>query len=176
MRIPFPLLLVAVLTASCSRPDSGNDGRMESREGFTKEIEYAVDANGMFHSDLTDEDFSDISKVMEGLLQDVLNGKVKAYDLETWQPIDPAIVREKLIHADTLFTEDPETGNMLGEVIQRDYSRGFHSVKFRESWRYDPSGSIIERKVTALAPRVPVYSTVGGDLRGYTSLFWVKVE
>lgn len=166
---------VALSLASCST-DSSNENTSTTTEGYTKEIEYAVDASGMFHEDLADDDFSDISQVMTSLISDVLSGKVEAYDIESWQPLSEAQVREKLIHTDTLYAENTETGVMEIELVQRDYTKQFYSVKFRESWRYDPQGAVIERKVVALAPRIPVYSSVGGDLRGYTSAFWVKVN
>jgi hypothetical protein len=167
--------LAALLITSCSN-ESSKETASATTEGYTKDIEYAVDAAGMFHEDLTDDDFSDISKVMTALIDDVLSGKLEAYDIETWQALTEAQVREKLIHTDTLYSENPETGALDTQLVPRDYTKQFHSIKFRESWKYSPEGALIERKVIALAPRIPVYSSVGGDLRGYTSAFWVKVK
>jgi hypothetical protein len=175
----YPFLLAFFIITSCGKQgatDSANDGAPSSNEGFTKEIEYAVDANGMFHTDLNDDDFSDISNLMVQLLNDVLAGKLQALDPITEKPMTLAEVRAKLFVTDTVYYENPETGLMEADATTRDYGSRFYSVKFRERWKYAPGGAIIERKVMAIAPRIPVYSSMGGDLRGHTSLFWVKVN
>lgn len=175
----YTFLLALFIITSCGKQepsDANKDGTSSSNEGYTKEIEYAVDANGMFHTDLNDDDFSDISNLMVQLLNDVLAGKLQALDPMTEQPITLEEVRAKLFVTDTVYFENPETGLMEADATTRDFGSRFYSVKFRERWKYAPNGAIIERKVVAIAPRVPVYSSMGGDLRGHTSLFWVKVN
>lgn len=170
-------LLAAMLLGCGETPkDSPNVDDSVASEGLTKVFEYAVDAGGMFHTDLNDEDFSDVAQIMEQLIADVLNGKLKAHDPLSEEPLSVEDVRKLLIATDTVFVEHPETGEMTAETVVRDHSKGFHSVKFREQWKYAPEGDIIERKVLAIAPRIPVYSSMGGELRGYTSLFVVKLE
>ncbi|MCF8257122.1 MAG: hypothetical protein K9J06_06195 [Flavobacteriales bacterium] len=172
-------LLALLAISSCTSKDgdqlpSASDST--SHIGYTKVVEYAVDANGMFHTDLNDEDFTDISELMVNLLNDVLAGKLHALDPITEQPMTLQEVRAKLFFTDTVYYENTETGQMVAEAVTRDYGREFYSVKFREQWRYTPDGNIIDRKVLAIAPRIPVYSSMGGELRGHTSLFWVKVN
>lgn len=165
-----------MLLASCGGGEQTKPSPDTGTEGYTKPIEYAVDASGMFHTDLNDDNFSDISNLMVELLNDVLAGKLQAYDPLTEEPITLEEVRGKLFHTDTVFYEDPASGEMKAEAVTRDYGSRFYSVKFREQWRYDPDGTVIDRKVIAMAPRIPVYSSMGGELRGHTSLFWVKVD
>lgn len=176
----YLLLLIILLFAACG---NGNDNSEPSASptqndlsGFTKEFEYAIDAPGMFHPELTDEDFSDVSALMVSMLNDVLAGKLTALDPITEQPLTLNDVRAKLFFTDTVYFEDPNTGRLMSETVTRDYGREFHSVKFREQWRYAPEGAVVERRVTALAPRIPVYSNMSGDIRGYTSLFWIRVD
>lgn len=172
----FPLAFALASCGNQDASDSENSTAASNNEGFSKEIEYAVDANGMFHTDLNDDDFSDISNLMVQLLNDVLAGKLQALDPMTEQPMTLEEVRAKLFVTDTVYFENPETGLMEADATTRDFGSKFYSVKFRERWKYAPDGGIIERKVVAIAPRIPVYSSMGGDLRGHTSLFWVKVN
>jgi hypothetical protein len=176
----YLFLSLTVLFAACGNGDDSTAPANTTTEvdlsGFTKEFEYAIDAPGMFHPDLTDEDFSDVSAIMVSLLNDALAGKLQALDPITEEPMDVAQLRAKLFYTDTVYYEDPNTNQTVAEAITRDLGREFHSVKFREQWRYSPDGAVIERRVLALAPRIPVYSSTGDDIRGYTSLFWIKVE
>jgi hypothetical protein len=139
-------------------------------------MEYAVDLNSVFHEDLNDEDFSDVSPLTENLIKDVLSGKLKAYDRFSDQLLTSEEVKSVLQFTDTLWFEEPETGDRSVEIVERDYTSEFYGLTFREQWTYDENGSIVNRKIIGLAPRIPVYSSAGGDLRGYTSAFWVKYE
>lgn len=173
MRTIFPLLAFMLLSA-CQNQDEGIISEAPT-SAFTKEIEYAVDAGGMFHKDLNDDNFSDVTALMVSLINDVLAGKLQAYDPITEQPLELTAIRAKLFATDTVYYEHPETGKFVAEARTRDYGKQFYSVKFREQWMYDPNGAIIERKLIALAPRIPVLSSEG-ELLGHTSLFWVKVK
>jgi len=176
----YLFLPLIVLFAACGKGDDStapaSSAAKDDLTGFTKEFEYAIDATGMFHPDLTDEDFSDVSALMVNLLNDVLAGKLTALDPITEEPMALADVRAKVFFTDTVYYEDPNTGRTVSEPVSRDFGREFHSVKFREQWRYAPDGAVIERRVTAVAPRIPVYSSTSGEVRGYTSLFWVRVH
>ncbi|MDP6909057.1 MAG: hypothetical protein QF371_06100, partial [Flavobacteriales bacterium] len=137
---------------------------------------YLGDFQGIRKSDLNDEDFSDVSPLTENLIKDVLSGKLKAYDRFSDQLLTSEEVKSVLQFTDTLWFEEPETGDRSVEIVERDYTSEFYGLTFREQWTYDENGSIVNRKIIGLAPRIPVYSSAGGDLRGYTSAFWVKYE
>jgi hypothetical protein len=81
-----------------------------------------------------------------------------------------------LVFTDTIWNEEPETGDKSIDVIKRDYTSEFYGLTFKEQWSYDEEGSILDKKILGLAPRIPVYSSRGGELRGYTSAFWVKYD
>jgi hypothetical protein len=168
--VPFIILMIS----ACGNKKEAENAEVPKAD-YTKVIEYAVDAGGMFHTDLEDDDFSDVTALMVNLLNDVLAGKLKAFDPITEQPLDLAAVRAKLFVTDTVYYEHPETGALTVEARTRDFGKQFYSVKFREQWLYDPNGAIIERKLIGLAPRIPVLSSEG-ELLGHTSLFWVKVK
>lgn len=168
--IPLSLLLLA----ACDQRQAGSSEN-EQQVGYTKEFEYAVDVNMMFHTDLNDDDFSDVSALISQLTNDVLAGKLQAYDPNTDLPMAVSELESKLKFTDTVYVENPETGLFEPRIASRDFRDTFYSVKFKESWHYEPNGSIIARKVTAISPRIPVYSSDGEIIRGYTSLFTVKL-
>ncbi len=169
--IPF-ILAGLVACDQAEKPAS----TVETEIVRTKTMEYAVDLNSMFHQDLNDEDFSDVSPLTSQLIADVLSGKLKAFDRASDEVLSAEEVKNLLQFTDTIWFEEEETGDRSIDIVQRDYTQDFYGLTFREQWSYNAEGSIIERKILGLAPRIPVYSSQGGDLRGYTSAFWVKYD
>jgi hypothetical protein len=139
-------------------------------------MEYAVELGSVFHEDLNDEDFTDVSTISQQLIADVLSGKVKAYDRTSDAPLETEQVKALLQFTDTIWFEEPETGDVRIEIVERDYTKDFFGFTFREQWNYNAAGSVVERKVLGIAPRIPVFSAQQGELRGFTSAFWVKYE
>lgn len=142
----------------------------------TKTMEYAVDLNSLFHQDLNDEDFSDVAPITTHLINDVLTGKTEAHDRFSDEVLTAKQVKALLQFTDTIWFEEPETGDRHIEIVERDYTEEFFGFTFREQWSYNAQGSVVDRKIIGLAPRIPVYSSQGGELRGYTSAFWVKYQ
>lgn len=142
----------------------------------TKTMEYAVDLNSLFHQDLNDENFSDVTPITTHLIADVLAGKIKAYDRFSDEALTTEQVKSLLQFTDTIWFEEPETGDRHIEIVERDYAEEFYGFTFREQWSYNTQNIILDRKIVGLAPRIPVYSSQGGELRGYTSAFWVKYQ
>jgi hypothetical protein len=162
------------LLAACGQKEEA--ATAPSAQGYTKEFDYAIDATGMFHPDLTDEDFSDVKALVGQMIADVLNGKLKAYDpMDDSRQMTVDEVRATLVSTDSVYVAGPEGEESVLTLIQIDHTTEFYSVKFREQWRYAPDGAIIDRKVLALAPRGPVFSS-DGQVMGYSSLFWIKVN
>lgn len=173
MKRLIPLILIGLAACNQAEKPAASEGTEVVR---TKTMEYAVDLNSVFHQDLNDEDFSDVSPLTSQLVADVLSGKLKAYDRSSDEVLSAEQVKSMLQFTDTVWFEEEETGDKSIEIFERDYTKDFYGLTFREQWSYDAEGSIIDRKVLGLAPRIPVYSSQGGDLRGYTSAFWVKYD
>lgn len=173
MKRLIPLILIGLTACNQAEKPAASEGTEVVR---TKTMEYAVDLNSVFHQDLNDEDFSDVSPLTSQLVADVLSGKLKAYDRSSDGILSAEQVKSMLQFTDTVWFEEEETGDKSIEIFERDYTKDFYGLTFREQWSYDAEGSIIDRKVLGLAPRIPVYSSQGGDLRGYTSAFWVKYD
>jgi len=170
--IPFILLGLAACDQKPTEPIS----EPESNASYTKTMVYAVDLNSVFHEDLNDEDFSDVAPISQQLIADVLDGKLKAFDPLSEEVITAEQVKAMLVFTDTIWFEEPETGDKSIDVLERDYTSEFYGLTFKEQWSYDEAGSVLDKKIVGLAPRIPVYSSQGGELRGYTSAFWVKYD
>ncbi len=174
MKKLIPLLLIGFV--ACDQQPTEAPTEAISTQTWTKTMEYAVDLNSVFHQDLNDEDFSDVAPIAEQLIGDVLAGKLKAYDRFSDEVLTAEQVKSILQFTDTIWFEEPETGDKSIDILERDYSQNFYGLTFSEQWTYNADGSILDRKILGLAPRIPVYSSQGGDLRGYTSAFWVKYD
>lgn len=174
MKKLIPFLIIGL--AACEQKSVEPAIEEENSAVYTKTMMYAVDLNSVFHEDLNDEDFSDVAPISQQLISDVLEGKLKAYDPVSQELITAEQVKSILVFTDTIWFEEPETGDKSIDVLERDYSTEFYGLTFKEQWSYDEAGSIVEKKIVGLAPRIPVYSSRGGDLRGYTSAFWVKYD
>lgn len=176
MKRLIPFFLVGLIACQNeSKTDSSADDQAKSYS--TKVMEYAVDLNSVFHQDLNDEDFSDVSTITENLIADVISGKLPAYDRMSDEPLSVDEVKTLLQFTDTIYFFDNETGEVASmEVVERNYTKEFYGFTFREQWWYDQDGRIIEKKILGIAPRIPVYSKQEGILRGYTSAFWVKYD
>ncbi|MBI1287070.1 MAG: hypothetical protein GC178_05770 [Flavobacteriales bacterium] len=169
--IPFLLIGLAACNQKPVEPETPKE-----EVAYTKTMEYAVDLNSVFHQDLNDEDFSDVSPLAEKLITNVLEGKLKAYDRGSDEVLSPEQAKEILVFTDTIWFEEPETGDRSIDIVERDYTKDFYGFTFREQWAYNDEGAIINRKILGIAPRIPVYSSQGGNLRGFTSAFWVKYD
>lgn len=174
MKRLIPILFLGI--AACNQPNQEPEAANGTDVAWTKTMDYAVDLNSLFHEDLDDEDFTDVAPLAEQLIGDVLSGKLNAYDRSSDEVLSVEQIKNMLQFTDTIWFEQPETGDVSIEIFERDYTIEFFGLTFRERWSYNEAGSIIDRKILGLAPRIPVYSSRGGDLRGYTSAFWIKYE
>jgi hypothetical protein len=174
MKNLIPLLFIGFV--ACNQKPAETTTETGSTVAWTKTMEYAVDLNSVFHQDLNDENFSDVSTLSKSLISDVLSGKLKAYDRSSDALLSAEEVNAMLHFTDTIWYEEEETGDRSIDILERDYSSEFYGFTFREQWNYNAEGAIIERKILGIAPRIPVYSSQGGELRGFTSAFWVKYE
>ena len=174
MKKLIPFLLLGFI--ACDQKPVEPTTEAETSTVYTKTMVYAVDLNSVFHEDLNDEDFSDVAPISQQLISDVLDGKLKALDPVSEEILTAEQVKSMLVFTDTIWFEEPETGDKSIDVLERDYTSEFYGLTFKEQWSYDGSGAILNKKIVGLAPRIPVYSSRGGELRGYTSAFWVKYD
>ncbi|HAP68728.1 MAG TPA: hypothetical protein DCR04_03220 [Flavobacteriales bacterium] len=174
MKKLLPFILIGLV--ACDQKPNEAILDPESNASYTKTMVYAVDLNSVFHEDLNDEDYSDVAPITQQLIADVLDGKLKALDPISEEVITSEQVKAMLVFTDTIWFEEPETGDKSIDVLERDYTTEFYGLTFKEQWSYDKAGSVLNKKIVGLAPRIPVYSSQGGELRGYTSAFWVKYD
>ena len=168
-------LAALILLASCT--EKRNQPKKESTEGWSKTIMYNVDKNTAYFDDLEDEDFSEFTVMGEQLIQDVLDGKRKAYDaFDPDRELTMNEIKAELFSVDTLFIENPETYEHEPVVVENDFSKGVVAFKFKERWQHNPNTGMIDKRVIAVAPKKAVLSPTSGEVRGFTSLFWVKLE
>ena len=138
---------------------------------------YNVDKNTAYFEDLEDEDFAEFTTMGEQLIQDVLDGKRVAYDaFDIDKELTLEEVRAELYSTDTLFIENPETYEHEPVAVDNDFTKGIVAFKFKEKWKYNPSTGMIDKTVIAVAPKKAVLSPTSGEVRGFTSLFWIKLE
>lgn len=174
MKKLIPLLFIGLIACNGEKPTEPE--AKESKVAWTKTMVYAVDLNSVFHEDLNDEDFSDVAPITEQLISDVLSGKLKAYDPFSDEPITAEQAKSVLAFTDTIWFNNPETGDVSIDIVVRDFTSEFYGLTFKEKWSYDAEGSVLDRKIIGLAPRIPVHSKQEGMLRGFTSAFWVKYD
>ena len=174
MKKLIPFILIGLV--ACDQKPNEAILDPESNASYTKTMVYAVDLNSVFHEDLNDEDFSDVAPISQQLIADVFDGKLQAFDPISEEVITAEQVKTMLVFTDTIWFEEPETGDKSIDVLERNYTTEFYGLTFKEQWSYDKAGSVLNKKIVGLAPRIPVYSSQGGELRGYTSAFWVKYD
>ncbi len=167
----FPLI---ILLASCGGKTTSVK---ETNGNWSKIIMYNVDKNTAYFDDLDDEDFSEFTVMGEQVIQDVLDGKLKAFDaFDPEKELSMDQIRAELFSIDTLYIENPETYEHEPVAIENDFSKGVVAFKFREQWNYNAATGMIDKKVIAVAPKKAVLSPTSGEVRGYRSLFWVKLD
>lgn len=175
MRTPYALLAaIALMTLGCNEK-ADMETKMDT--AWSKTIMYNVDKNTAYFDDLEDEDFSEFTVMGENLIQDVLAGKLRAYDaFDMERQLTIEEINEELFSVDTLYIENPETYEHEPIAVENDFTKGIVAFKFKEKWQYDPSSGLIEKRVIAVAPKRAVLSPTSGEVRGYRSLFWVKLD
>lgn len=89
----------------------------------------------------------------EQLFEDVVSGKIKAYDFETNQLLDSVKLMEKLL----IYTDIIEFENLEGEIETKKinielYQTDIKSLVFIEEWYIDPKTFQLAKKVKGIAP------------------------
>jgi len=146
----------------------------ETKEaGWTKPMIYIVEESTTYYDDVTDEDFSDYSNLIAGIYQAIFAGKLQAYHFTEGTPLSIEEVKKMLTTVDTMSVPLPTNPDSLQTmIVATEWEKQTYSAKLKETWHYNTETMQLEKKVIALAPRVPVMSS-SGEVKGLTSLFWV---
>jgi hypothetical protein len=166
--IVFPALLffVTFFWTSCnnSSKDTAKSDVSDStkRIAITERIEYPVFITDPWKRDdgkwwCENIETSKRSAFVKTLFDEVLSGKMKAYDIDTYKPLTIAEIQEICNPSDNLYFD-------LNRV---------HKLKFVEEWSLNESNHSIEKKVMGVAPMLTTSFGDSTDLTGPLALFWI---
>jgi hypothetical protein len=141
--------------------------------GWTKPMMIAVDAPTTYFDDVDDVDFSEYSKLIHEVFQEVYAGKLQAYNFMDGTPLTVDEIKKAINPIDTMYAENPETKAMEMKIIVSLLDEGITSVKVKETWHFNKETLQLEKKVLGIAPRMEVVNPETGEIKGYTPLFWV---
>ncbi len=113
--------------------------------------------------------------IKHGLLVD---GSLTAYDDklgdgdEFKKPLLTQEIIDILESRDTLQTEDPDTGEMVDQIVENVVtSEQIISYKIKEDWVFDKQRSVMDIRIIGIAPVIA--DMVDGEFRGPKTLFWL---
>ena len=175
MKNILPIFLLLFLF-SCNEKENQSEPVINSTSeaGWTKPMIYIVDGATTYYDDVEDEDFSDYSKLVSEIFEQVYAGKLQAYDFIEGTPLSPEEVKKRSLQIDTVIIRNPNPDlDNETKIIKTENDKNIYSVKIKETWHFNKENLQLEKKVIALAPRSPVYSSDGSEIKGYKPLFWV---
>jgi hypothetical protein len=167
-------ILVSCLIISCNRKAS------EQKPVVTERIQYDVTIKS------PDPDFdwwmqniegSGREKLVNDIIANVREGKVKAYEVLSNKLLTKEDVGHMLRRVDSIAFENPDPPHNLVDTVivyelqQKDITR----IRFLEEWRVDPNDLSFTKNVLGICPVIEAYSE-SGELKGYKPLFWVYFD
>jgi hypothetical protein len=170
------IFLPLVLILSCKENAKQNEtvAPAASTEGWTKPMMTAVDAPTTYYDDLEDQDFSDYSKLIYEVIEQVYAGKLQAYNYIDASPMSIDDVKKAGQQVDTIFVDNPNPPfEQQMKIVVSDLSENIVSLKVKETWHFNKETIQLEKKVLGICPRFAVHNMQTGELRGYTPWFWV---
>ncbi len=141
--------------------------------GWTKPAVYAVDAPTTYFDNVDDEDFSDYSKLIHEIFEQVYAGKLQAYSFIDGKPLTVDEIKKVVNPVDTMYVENPGTKVLEMKIIVEEWESSITSVKLKEIWHFNKETLQLEKKVLGVAPRMEVVDPQTGEVKGYTPVFWV---
>ncbi len=166
----LPLALLLSCKEQAKQPETTAPATKEA--GWTKPMIYIVDGATTYYDNIEDEDFSDYSNLVYEVYKEIYAGKLQAYKFDDGKLLTVDEVKKMSQRVDTMYAENPATKEQEMKIVVSMMEQGIYSVKIKETWRFNKETDQLEKKVIALAPRMPVVSE-DGELKGYTPLFWV---
>lgn len=169
------ILLPLVSLLSCNvKVDRDNSKQSSTKqEGWTKPAIYSLDAPTTYYDDLEDTDFSDYSKLIYEIFEQVYAGKLQAYNFMDGSPLSIEDVKKASNFMDTVYVENPETEVLEAKVVQNQLDESIISIKLKETWHFNKETLQLEKRVLGAAPRRAVVDPETGQIKGYTPIFWV---
>lgn len=168
----FTLTITCLLFTLSCKNNAGDDKNV-----VTKRIQYDV----TIHNTDPDMDWwvqnlegSNREKLIKDIMQQVTEGKVKAYDYLSCKQYSIEEVKKIMKRVDTISVErstppyDLVDTVLVTEIRLSDISR----LRFLEEWRMNEKTLEFSKKVGGICPMIERHSD-SGDLRGYKALFWV---
>lgn len=181
------VFLGLILFACSSRPEPATDAAAAAAsatekssvgEVWAEEIRASSDIEKPW--DFTPGDWEaitekiDTGKILNTLINAVLNGKATAYHpIFDTVVLPPAEINKILSARDTFVVTDPSTGK--SEMKALSTRSVIDNIQTREQWVFDEQKFSMQKKVLAIAPVRKVYGP-DGDFRGSQILFWVKLN
>jgi hypothetical protein len=144
-----------------------------TQAGWTKPAIYSLDAPTTYYDDLEDQDFSDYSKLIYEIFEQVYAGKLQAYNFMDGSPLSIEEVKKASNFTDTIYVENAETEVLEMKIVQNELDKNIISIKLKETWHFNKETLQLEKRVLGAAPRMAVVEPETGQIKGYTPIFWV---
>lgn len=169
----FLLSLLLFILASCANSES-------KHALLTKRIQYDVNIqNSDTEMDWWIQNMEGASreKFIKQLMQQAMEGKVKAYDVFSYKLLSSSDLNEIFKKVDTISIErlvppyDLVDTVLVKEIRLNDIKR----IRFLEEWRMDDNSLAFTKTVLGMCPLVEKLEE-SGEVRGYKPLFWVFLD
>jgi gliding motility associated protien GldN len=121
--------------------------------------------------------------LFDAFLNEIEEGYLTAYstgplgDQDNFSiPLSPTEVKSIIISTDTIFTEDPDTEEMIPQVQENVIeSSDIARYRIKEEWIFDKQRSRMVPRIIGIAPMATIYGE-DGEVRGLRTLFWVRFD
>lgn len=167
----LPLALLLSCKEQAKQPEAAPTAIKEA--GWTKPAIYSLDAPTTYYDDLEDQDFSEYSKLIYQIFEQVYAGKLQAYNFMDGSPLSIDDVKKASNFTDTIYVENPETEELEMKIVQNELDKNIISIKLKETWHFNSETLQLEKRVLGAAPRMAVVEPETGQIKGYTPIFWV---
>ncbi len=167
----LPLVFLLSCKEQAKQPEAAQPAAQAT--GWTKPMMIAVDAPTTYFDDVDDVDFSDYSKLIYEVFEQVYAGKLQAYNFMDGTPLSIDVIKKATSFVDTMYAENPATKVLEMKIVVSEFDQSISSVKVKETWHFNKETMQLEKKVLGIAPRMEVVNPETGEVKGYTPLFWV---
>ena len=167
----LPLLFLFSCKEQPKQPETA--ATTSTPAGWTKPAIYSLDAPTTYYDDLDDTDFSEYSKLIYEIFEQVYAGKLQAYNFMDGSPLSIDDVKKASNFTDTIYVENPETEVLEMKIVQNELDKNIISIKLKETWHFNKETLQLEKRVLGAAPRMAVVEPETGQIKGYTPIFWV---
>jgi len=186
MKSSFALFAIVLIAASCvnnnTTPTNIAGKETVAGELWAEQVESNTDIKKP--EGWTDADWSvmnkgvDKEKIFNSIVEQVLAGKLKAYNYITDDSLGYSVeqVKSMINRTDSITSEDPVTGhkNISVQTVEVG-ADDIAQVRMKEKWLFDKDNMHLEKKVMSIAFFKSVFGE-DGTVKGITPLFYVKLN